>query len=169
MDKIQKHILILFSIILVIAAAVTFFSVRHYNRAAASGFTAPAFDRNARTGVPEGLDADSGYSRIEMAEGFVVALCGNLTADEKGRVDVYFTADQDNTVWVRLLLLSEEGEELGATGILKPGEYVQTVQLDTVPEASETITLKILSYEPQTYYSKGSASATAVLNIETEK
>jgi hypothetical protein len=59
--------------------------------------------------------------------------------------------------------LSEDGTVLGSTGILKPDQYVKTIKLSSVPEETETITLKILSYEPETYYSEGSASAEAVL------
>jgi hypothetical protein len=165
MDKIQKRALILFSVLLVIAAAVTFFAVRQLTDSAASRFQAPPFDEAATAGTPEDIDADKNYSSIALDSGFSVSLCANLTVDNNGQVDVYFTADADNTVWVRLILLSEDGEELGSTGILKPDEYVKTVQLDPVPETGGTITMKILSYEPQTYYSRGSASAKANLQI----
>ena len=47
---------------------------------------------------------------------------------------------------------------LGETGLVRPGEYVQTVALTTIPKSGTPITLKIMAYEPDTYYSAGAAS-----------
>lgn len=47
---------------------------------------------------------------------------------------------------------------LGQTGLLKPGEYVEYLALDTLPGNAPVIA-KILTYQPETYYSMGSASA----------
>jgi hypothetical protein len=163
MDRLQKRALLLFPGILVTAAVVTFFVVRGTAASSGSGFSVPPFEKNAVTGEPDTPEQEKRYSSMEIENGFAVSLCTNLTANDRGETDVYFTSDKDNLVWVRLVLLSEDGTELGSTGILKPDQYVKTIKLSSVPEETETITLKILSYEPETYYSEGSASAEAVL------
>ena len=69
---------------------------------------------------------------------------------------VYFTNAEENSVYLKLRVLDEEGNILGETGLLKPGEYVKGVELDKDPSAETTISLKIMSYEPDTYMSEGS-------------
>ena len=72
--------------------------------------------------------------------------------------DVYFTNDDGNEVWLKLRILDEEDNILAETGLLKPNEYVRTVTFDTVPENRATIKLKIMAYEPDTYYSAGAVT-----------
>ena len=81
-------------------------------------------------------------------------------ADGEAHPDVY-----KRQVLSRIILLDETGAELGSSGLLKPGEYVQSVALERIPPKSSSILAKILSYEPQTYYSMGSASAEIYLHI----
>ncbi len=50
----------------------------------------------------------------------------------------------------------ENGKLLGETGLIKPGEYVKSVKLNESPEAGSDIRLRIVAYEPETYYSAGS-------------
>ena len=44
---------------------------------------------------------------------------------------------------------------MGETGLIKPGEYVRSVVFSKVPLAGVEISLRVMSYEPETYYSKG--------------
>ena len=53
------------------------------------------------------------------------------------------------------------GEILGETGLIRPGEYVQSVTFDTVPAPGATISMKLMAYEPETYHFPG---AVPVLN-----
>ena len=39
---------------------------------------------------------------------------------------------------------------------LRPGEYVQSITYEHIPEKESNIVLKIMTYEPKTYYSAGS-------------
>jgi hypothetical protein len=133
------------------------------DRSEVFGFVAPPFEENAQTGVPEQVEETLNYQSLEVKAGYVVAFCTNLSVGLNNQVDVYFSSDADNIIWVRLLLLDEEGSELGSTGILKPGEYVQSVILDTVPDSAGVIQLKVISYEPDTYYSYGTVSASVFL------
>ena len=47
---------------------------------------------------------------------------------------------------------------VGETGLLKPGEYIKEVKLDKSLKKDDEITLKVMGYEPDTYYSAGSIS-----------
>ena len=61
-------------------------------------------------------------------------------------------------------LLDAKGNLLGETGVLRPGEYVEFVSLTSLPKKAEVVA-RILTYEPDTYYSMGSASAEIMLDI----
>lgn len=124
-----------------------------------SGFTPPPFEENAVAGTPGDLDKALHYDALTVSDGFSVSLCASPTVDDNGQALLYFTSGENNAFFVRLLVLSEKGRQLGATGLLRAGEYVAFVRLAPPPKDGETLTLKILSYEPDTYYSMGSASA----------
>ena len=119
-------------------------------------FVPPAFDSAAMIGtpeVPEGLGYSSPY-QDGMAYRFSV--CGNVKLDGK-KATVYLTNDAENEVYIKLRILDADGNILGETGLVKPGEYVKEVELSKVLAAGTSIKLKIMSYEPDTYMSMGSA------------
>lgn len=82
---------------------------------------------------------------------------------EDGRADVWFTNPESNTVWLKLRVLDGAGDTLGETGLIRPGEYVQAIFFDRVPGIGDSIGLKLMAYEPDTYYSAGSATLNTVI------
>lgn len=118
-------------------------------------FTPPPFEEAAVSGVPtvpEGL----GWGELD-AKVYKASVCGVIRV-ENGSADVWLTNPESNTVWLKLRILDKDGNILGETGILKPGEYVQSVTLDNVPQSGDAISLKLMAYEPDTYYSAGAAT-----------
>lgn len=129
-------------------------------------FTPPAFAQNAAVGTPDPSVVNKlPYGSLTLSETISVSMVSTLTVDENGEVEVWFTAPATNKGWVMLRLMDEQGNLLGETGLLKPGQYVQTITLDSVPKKSGMILARILTYEPDTYYSMGSASAQVALNV----
>ena len=117
-------------------------------------FSPPPFDANAVVGVPD-VPASLGYAspyREGMAYRFSV--CGNIRPED-GKAAVYLTNDRENTVYLKLRILDENGSILGETGLIKPGEYVKDVTLDRALSPGMRIKLKIMGYEPETYASAG--------------
>lgn len=126
-------------------------------------FTAPEFDANAVVGVPT-VPENLGWAVLDISEGYTVHVCGILNADASGSLPVWFSSDADNTVWVKLRLLDADGNVLGETGILKPGEYVERMQL-VEGAHSCAVTLQVMGYEPETYYSAGSVGLATNLMV----
>ncbi len=120
-----------------------------------NAFVPPPFDDNAQTGtpeVPEGL----GWEELD-AESYKFSVCG-VFAPEDGKADVWLTDPADSGVWLKLRVLDGNGTVLGQTGLIRPGEYVQSVALDITPDDGDSVILKVMAYEPQTYYSAGVVS-----------
>lgn len=124
-------------------------------------FIPPPFEENAVTGIPEVPD-DLGWTPLDTPN-FCATVCGNLVP--KGNLaDIWLYNNQENTVWLKLRILDENGHILGETGLLKPGEYVRSVMLTYVPESGAKITLKLMSYTPHTYHSEGVVSLNTLVS-----
>lgn len=164
MDKQQKIIISIMSVILLAFIVTTaFILIDRRNETVMGEFEAPPFDENAVSGVPD-VDAWLNYREINVAEGFAFSMCGNLTLSDSGCV-VYFTSPSNNAVWLLMKLYDEEGNVLGQSQIVRPGEYVECIALSKRPKTSTAVKVKILSYEPETYYSQGSAEASFIINV----
>lgn len=124
-------------------------------------FVPPAFDSSAVTGIPE-VPEGLGYSApFQEGMAYRFAVCGNVMMDGKQAL-VYFTNPAENETWTKLRIYDESGNVLGETGLIKPGEYVQYVELNKELASGTPIKLKIMGYEPDTYLSAGSV----VLNTQ---
>lgn len=165
MDQSQKRIIAVLASLIVVALLVLLgASIVRVNNARAGNFTPPPFDEAAVVGAPEALDAALNYRPILVEGAFSASMCFNLTAKD-GKVDLYFTNAPENTVWLTASVFDASGALLGETGILRPGEYVQTLTLNKQPSAAQNVTVRIRAYEPDTYYSKGFANGSLILNV----
>ena len=123
-------------------------------------FVPPEFDSGAIEGAPSFDDPQSvGYMKIYKEKmPYTAYVCGKVKISSEGRTDIYFTNPAENTLWMKLRIFDENGKIIGETGLIKPGEYIKTVQLDTIPKNGSKIVMRIMSYEPDTYYSGGEVS-----------
>lgn len=118
-------------------------------------FEPPPFDENAVVGVPE-VPAELFWRKQVIGE-YTVSLCGKPTIAGQA-MDVWLTNPLESDVWMKVRILDIEGNILGETGLIRPGEYVRSVFLQTVPAVGSDIEMKIMIYERDTYYSAGAAS-----------
>lgn len=144
------------ALLVLIAVALTSASDR------TSGFTPPPFDPAALSGIPE-VDESLGWSELSLKPGYVAHVCGVLRANADETAEVWFSSDAENTVWMKLRMKNADGETIGETGILKPGEYVEKIKLTSTDPGE--VTLEIMGYEPETYYSAGSVSLKTTLTL----
>lgn len=128
-------------------------------------FVPPPFDAAAEQGLPEVPDS-LGWAEIRQ-EGmeFTAAVCGVFAAED-GKADVYFANTSEGAAWLKLCVMNADGEVLGETGLIKPGEYVRSVTLDILPEDGSAVTLRIMAYEPETYYSLGAVKLNTTASVK---
>lgn len=159
----NKRILPIISIICILSLismilALTFGKGRNE----ANEFQPPSFETDAQSGMPT-VEDSLGWSEIyQDGMEFKAYVCGNIITDGE-KADVYFTNSKEYDVWLKLRILDENGNILGETGLLKPGEYVKSVSLKTDIADGEKIKLKIMGYEPDTYYSAGTVTLNTVI------
>lgn len=174
-----------------------------------TAFVPPPFEAEAIKGTPKeesGIsDGDSGnsadirrqqerlqrleqlgYSNLDAVE-YQVSVCG-APVIEDGKAVLYLTNPETNQVWIKVRLLDASGRMLGESGLLRAGEYVETVILDmeavkaardaeeisvkaanSAERAGIPVSLRIMAYEPETYHSAGAVSLNTTLTWgETE-
>lgn len=147
-------------VLLLAAAAVIYYGGKSESKT--GSFKTPPFEAHAIEGTP--YTGRNDYRELKLSEDFKISLCTQLSL-ENSSADIYFTSHPENRAYLRLMLSDSAGNELFLSGLIKPGEYLKTAELNRIPEQSGKITAKILSYEPNTYYSAGTAAAEIYLEI----
>lgn len=127
-------------------------------------FVPPPFDSGAVVGTPDIEDpAAIGYTDLD-AKAYKVSVCGIVKLSGES-ADIYFTNPETNDVWLKIRILDEKGNILGETGLIRPGEYVKSVTFsEKVPKVGQKITMKIMGYQPETYYSAGAVNLATVIS-----
>ena len=162
MNKTEKIILLGLGLAVLVLAAVLVFSPSPAPQTVVGEFTPPPFDAMAVEGTPP-VEFPQIYGTLSLNEAASVSLYSAPTVQD-GKITVCFYSKAENTAWVRLRITDENGRLLGQTGLLKPGEYVEHILLENAPRSSRAVA-RILTYQPETYYSLGSASANIQLQI----
>ena len=162
MDKKEKTIITVTAALLVVAlvaTAVVFFVQKKKN-----DFTPPPFDEGAISGKPA-VDNDAfQYRKVTVSEELSFSLC-MCPSYEAGKARVLLTNDESSNAYIRIVLFDTEGNLIGESGLLKPGEYIESVSLSISHEDNTTVKAKILSYDKKTYYSKGTSDGELSLII----
>ena len=128
-------------------------------------FIPPEFDDKAVEGnptVPDGMGYLEVYKEGMSFNSFV---CGEVNIID-GKADIYFTNPEKNTLWMKLRIFDVNGNIIAETGLIKPNEYLKTVNFDKVPANNSKITMKIMTYEPNTYYSGGAVSLSTIAKVK---
>ena len=152
------------SLACIIAMIIMIVSLCIPKEAEQQSFVLPQFDDDATQGEPIVPD-DSGYS-ILYRDGmsFKVGICGKINIT-KNSAEVYLTNIAENDVWLKVRIYNADGEILGESGLIKPGEYLKTVTIENVSSFAESVTVKVMSYEPDTYKSLGAVTFNPKISI----
>lgn len=143
----------IFCIICVSIAAYTALSAIN----AEATFVPPPFDTCAEEGLPE-VPEELGWSEVyQDGMSFSARICGAVNVEDNVAT-LYFTNTTPSNVWLMLRVLDSKNHVIGQTGLIRPNEYIEKVALLSTPEKGSDITLKIMAYEPETYYSLGTAN-----------
>ena len=156
MTKHEKRIIIIllafFSIIFFVLFALLFNKDNIVRR---GKFVAPKMDATAVEGNPEGIDKQFTYQEMLIKEDYVVGLCATPKV-ERNILTIYFTSNINNKNLLKVRIFDKNGVILGESGLIKPNSYIKDIELNRYLEDNESISIKVMSYEKDTYYSNGS-------------
>lgn len=149
--------------VMVVVVIVSFIVVE--SRPPKVEFIPPEFEVNAVVGTPD-VEEERGYRELyQDGMGYSAWVCGAVF-QEDGAAVVYFTNPDSNGIWLKLRITDEQGNIIGESGILKPGEYVRSVALSEPLADGTPIRLRMMGYEPETYNSVGSVSVNTEILAE---
>ena len=109
-------------------------------------FEKPPFAEAAAQGEPK-VPENLGWQLLHQ-EGmdFKVGLCGVLKFDGN-MADLYFTNPAENEIRMKLRITDAKGKILAETGLIRPGEYLETIEFSKVPANGEQVQMKVMTYE----------------------
>ena len=161
----QNKLLLLLSVLCVIALIVMVIALIIPKEAEQKPFTPPPFDEMAVLGEPSVPDG-FGYSVLyQEGMSFKTALCGKVNVVGI-MAQIYLTNFEENDVWLKARFYDSNGNIVGESGLIRPGEYVKCVELTKTVKATETYKIKIMSYEPNTYNSLGAITINPRIVVE---
>ena len=129
-------------------------------------FIPPEFETAAQTDTPV-IPTYLQWSEISQdGMSFKVGISGNIILKDDNHSDVFLLNDKENDVWLKLRVLDDNNTIIGETGLLKPGEYVQSICFSKGVFSGQKIKLKIMTYQPETYYSEGSIILNTTIKSE---
>lgn len=160
-DKLQKIVLAVMTLICCAAIAIAYnFRAKPHE----VEYTPPSFENEAIEGAPEaGELAAYGTMEIPLSSGSCKVSMDAAPKLNDQNLEVYFTNEAGNDVWLKLIIYDAQGDVVGESGILRSGEYVKSVVLNEAVADGEKLGAKILTYEADTYYSLGAAGATILV------
>lgn len=118
-------------------------------------FVPPSFDISAQAGIPS-VSNEIDWQIID-AKAFAIGICGKVTANGEN-ADIWLYNPKENTVLLKVRIFDSDGTVLGETGLIKPNEYIQSVKLSAIPQQGAPLLLKVMAYQPNTYYSEGTVN-----------
>lgn len=124
-------------------------------------FLPPQREASAKEGLPEKL---TNYQELPVREGYMVGLDTNPVFKD-GKLYLNVVNKEDNTVWF-VVRLYKGDKRIGETGILRQGEYAESISCNKTLMSGEEVLVQIAAYEPDTYHSQGVARV--VCEVTTE-
>ncbi len=116
----------------------------------------PDFETNVTAGTPS-IDKKYCFSTLSVQPDYQIQMCG-IPAVKDNMLYLYVTNPKSNDVWFRVEVLDSEKNVIGTSGVLKTDEYLQYIKLDKALVKGDEITVKVIGYTPNTWYSAGNVN-----------
>lgn len=126
-------------------------------------FVPPEFDKNVEKGIPD-VPENLGYSDVDAKE-FIFSVCGKIIC-ENNSADIYLTNPKESDVWLKIRILDKDDLIIAETGLVKPGEYLKSISISNPLSDGSEIKLKVMAYEPDTYYSGGAVTLKTTITLK---
>jgi len=164
MDKEQKTILkVVVSIVVILEVLMLILFLNKDNIVRKVAFTAPTFDQTVIEGMPENVDESLSYEEMAVKEDYIVYLCGT-PKEENGILTLYFTSSEKNVDLFKIKIFDMEDNLLGESGLIEPNSYIKDISLNRSLNENEAISIMVMSYQKDTYYSNGSIKLNVFVN-----
>ena len=121
-------------------------------------FVPPPFDSSAITGTPE-VQEKGNWQSLDT-DAFSVSVYTDVYISDN-YAEIMLHNPSDNSCLLMLRMLDGDKNIIAHTGLIRPDEYISRVKLSADCFSEDAAVLKIMAYEPDTYYSAGAVSVNA--------
>lgn len=119
-----------------------------------SQFVIPELEQNSITGKPSSASKKCMYKEAKVNDEYIVYLCAIPTFKDN-ILTIYFTSDEVNKGLIKIKVLDSDNNVIGESGLINPNSYIKNIKLNKELKNKERITIKVMHYEKETYYSLG--------------
>lgn len=166
LDKRQKKIIkVLICIVLIICiiSIIILFSKDSIKKI--GEFHIPDMEESAITGKPENIPKEYMYQEAKVNDNYVVYLCASPVFKNK-ILTIYFTSSIVNKGLIKIRILDSDNNIIGESGLISPNSYIKDIELNNKINDKEMITVKVMNYEKETYYSLGEIKLSIIARKE---
>ena len=165
MSSTQLRIVAVLSALLAVAILVMGILLGLRGKTFIGDFVPPVHDTTALQGMPQDLPEAYGYIAIGVTDQIPVKLC--TTPIVKGnQAYLYFSNPSANAVSCRVRITDTKGNLLGESGLINPGEYVESIALSLSPTEVTSVVVTVLTYR-ENYLSAG--TITVAVNLTPQQ
>ena len=164
--KLKKVVIPILSVCCLISVLSMIYALSINSNSYQTEFIPPDFEMAAQTDTPT-IPSYLEWSEISHdGMTFKVGISGKIIVKKDNYADIFLLNNEENNVWLKLRVFDENNNILGETGLLKPGEYVKSINFSESVIVGQKIKLKIMSYQPETYYSEGEIVLNTIIKSE---
>ena len=155
-DDEQKSIIkIALIIVLIITCAVIIIFILNKNNLESNGqFIIPEIETNATMGKPNDIPKEYMYQEVKVNDNYIVYLCA-IPQVKDNNLTIYFTSTEKNEGLVKIKVFNSNNSLIGESGLINPNSYIKDIKLNKTLNNNDSITVKVMHYEKETYYSLG--------------
>jgi len=147
--KKNKVVIILSVILLILIILIILLTISNKNK---STFKKPEFDKNAIENISSNIDYQSKI--IKVTDNYSLYIEPEPIINDNYLM-INLISLETNNIWLKVRVL-KENEVVAETGLIKPGEYLEKVQLKKKLDVNDEVVYMIMGYEKDSYFSAGS-------------
>ena len=118
-------------------------------------FIKPEFDKNVEV-IPENLEYKK--NSLKVTEGYELYIEAIPKIVEDKYLQINLVSFESNDVWFKIRVLDSNKRIIAESGIVRPGEYLEKLELSRNLFEGAKVTYKIMGYEKDSYFSAGSVN-----------
>ena len=156
---VQKRLLMILSaVITLLMVTALVYAVRYE-----APYTPPPFESNARLGIPTPAE-NMRYGNLETPA-FTFGIAATAYQQKDGSLKIYLTNHENNHAYLMCEVINVETEKvLYRSGLLRPGEYVESLEpLRKIENVATPIEIFVYALELDGYLSVGQVSIDNIL------
>jgi len=159
LDQEQKLIIKILIVIVSIACIILLIINANIKNIKKGQFIIPEMEQNVVEGKPTDIPKEYMYQEAKVNDDYIVYLCAIPTFKDN-KLTLYFTSSEVNKGLIKIKILDSQKNIIGESGLINPNSYIKDIELSKDLDDKEMITIKVMNYEKETYYSLGSIRLT---------